>query len=370
MSSSLILTNCLFCGFAALLLLPALKIPNILTYNRGIPIFFIVIFIAGKMLIPYEFPFTYTLASKNILPAIKEIENLKFLNSIKLGNIFYFVWLFIAVLLLIHTFFRHWKLIRILSLVPETKIDKVVQIILEICKQKQIKNRPKVIQLNFNTGPFIVGLKNPTIVLPLDLSEDEIRFIFMHEYEHFKNHHILIKSCIEILAAIYWWNPITWLLRKEVICALEIHADTNVIRALYNNKASLAYLEALINISKKMQKKNNTYLALSFALQNNMIKYRICTALKYECSQKNIKTSLFSFFPLILSICLLLFTFAYTFESHNVSPAKVEGTFTVDSKTGYFILREDMLYDLYINGEYVITIPNIPNDLSQLPVHK
>ncbi len=31
-------------------------------------------------------------------------------------------------------------------------------------------------------------------------------------------------------------------------------------------------------------------------------------------------------------------------------------TFTVDPRTDYFILREDQLYDMYINGEYVVTI--------------
>lgn len=369
MSSSLILTNCLFCGSAALLLFPVLRLPNVLTYKKGIPIFLIVIFVIGKMLIPYEFPFTHTLASKNILPIIKEIENLQLLKNIKVGNILFYIWLIIAILLLMYIVLKHYKLIRTLSMVPEIKNKEVIQIISEICMQKQIKDRPKVIQLDIGTGPFIAGLQNPIIVLPFNLSESEIRFILIHELEHFKNRHILIKSYMEILTAIYWWNPIVWLLRKEIIRALEIHADTNVIRTL-SNKASLSYLETLINISKKMQKNKSTDLALSFALKNSMVEYRIRTALKYDCFKKERKTSAVDFFPLILSICILFVSFVFTFESYDVSPLKVEGTFTIDPKTDYFILREDKLYDLYINGEHVITMPNIPEDLLQLPIHK
>ncbi len=368
MSSSIILTNCLFCSIAILLLLPLLRLPSVLVSKKGIPIFIVIILASGKMLLPYEFSFTYTLASKKILPTIREIEKFQLLKNVRVGNVFFCIWLSVASLLLLYITLRYWKLIRTLSIIPEINNKEIVHIFSELCEQKHIRNKPKVVQLNIKTGPFIVGLKESIIVLPFYLSENEIRFIFMHELEHYKNRHNLIKSCLEIVAAIYWWNPIVWLLRKEIIRALEIHADTNAMRGL-TNKEGLSYLETLINISKKMQKNRNTNLALSFVLKNNIIEYRIRTALKYECYQKGSKASVYSVGLLILPICLLLISFTYTFESYNISPLKVEGTFTVDPRTDYFILREDQLYDMYINGEYVVTIPNIPEDLLQLTVH-
>lgn len=366
MSSSLVLTNCLFCGFAALILFPILKKPNILLYKKGTPIFLIVMLIIGKTLFPCEFPFTSTLASKNILPILKKVENIQFFN-VKLGSILFYIWFSIAIALLIYVFFKHRKLMNTLSIVPEIKNISLLQIIMDYCKQEKFRKRPRVIQLDIRTGPFIVGIKKPIIVLPLNLSKSEIEFILMHEFEHFKNHHIIIKQCIEILKIIYWWNPLIWLLHKKVICALEIHADTNVMQALSNNKARLSYLHTLLNISKKTERTN---LGLSFILKNNMIEYRLYTALKYGFSQKNNKTTLSDFFPLIISICFLFFSFIYTFESYDISPTKVKDTFTIDKKTDYFKLREDMFYDLYINGKYVITMPHVPNDLSQLSVYK
>lgn len=366
MSSSLVLTNCFFCCLAALLLIPILRQPNMLSYKKGIPIFTVTILVFNKLLMPYEFSFTYTLASKKILPTIKVIENLHILKTVTVGHVFLYIWLIITVLFLVYVTFRHWKLIQILSIVPESENEEINQLISELCIDKQMRNKPKVIQLNFYSSPFVVGLLNPVIVLPhFQLSKYEKRFILSHELEHLKHHHILIKTCIEIIAAIYWWNPIVWLLRKEVICAMELQADTKVMQEL-SNKASLSYLETLLHLSKKEQR---PVLALSFALKNSMTEYRIRTAIKYSYFHKKIKTKLFDLFPLVLSIMLLLFSFGYTFESYNVNPADVGGTFTVNPKTDYFVLREDNNYDLYINKKYVMTTTNIPNDLSYLSVH-
>jgi len=238
--------------------------------------------------------------------------------------------------------------------------------------QKQIKDKPKVIHLNIDTGPFIVGLRNPVIVLPPaneQVSKDEIGFILLHELEHFRHHHILLKICIEIVASIYWWNPIVWLLRGEVIRALEMQADTHVIQGL-SNKEGLSYLETLIHLSRKRQQKQDSILTLSFSLKSNMMAYRISTAYKFNyLHSEETKTSICHLWPLILSTMLLLFSIAYTFESYDTNPVEVNGTFSLSPKNDYFILREDGAFDLFINGEYTVTLPGIPEDLSSLSIH-
>lgn len=369
MSSSLILTNCFFCGLAASLLLPLLRQPNILTYKKGIPIFVAIFLIFTKLLVPYEFSFTHTLASKKILPTITAIENRYIFENITIGNLLLCTWILISMLVLVYTLFKHWKLMKILYLVPAINNTEINQILSQLCIKKQIRNIPKVIQLDINIGPFIVGLRNPLIVLPSQLSNIEIRFILLHELEHFKHRHILIKSCTEIVTAIYWWNPVIWLIRREIISAMEMQADTHVIKGL-PNKARLTYLESLIKVSKKVNGKQNANLALSFAFKSSMIEYRVRAALKFDCFQKDKKTSVFYIWPLALSIVLLFFSFIYTFESYNISPVNVAGTFIVKPETDYFVLRDDRLYDLYVNGEFAVTIPNIPEELSNLPIHK
>jgi len=91
-----------------------------LTFKKGIPIFIAVIFVSAKMLIPYEFSFTHTLASKNVLPVIKAMGDFHLLENVTIGNTLMFTWLLVAALLLVIVTYRHWKLMQILSFVPET----------------------------------------------------------------------------------------------------------------------------------------------------------------------------------------------------------------------------------------------------------
>ena len=370
MSSSLVLTNCLFCIFAALLLLPTLKNPNILTYKKGIPIFIAIILILIKLLIPYEFSFTQTLASKRVLPAIKAIGNFPLIANVTVGEVLLYIWLFIAVLLLVCVISRHRKTIRILHIVPETNNQEITLMLSEFCTLKQIKHKPKIIQLDIDAGSFIIGLRNPILVLPcIELTKDELKFILLHELEHLKHGHLLIKVCAEIVTVIYWWNPIVWLLRWEVINALEIQADTYVMREL-SNQESLSYLDVLLQFCRRKHLKYESAMFLSYSLRSNMVESRIKTALKYDCFHKKIKTPKLYVLLLILSTMLLLSSFFYTFESYKINTIDVKGTFTVNSKTDYLVLREDGDYDLYIAGEYIITMSSIPNDLSNLSVYK
>lgn len=369
MSSSLILTNFLFCSLAALLLFPLLRQPNVLTFKKGIPISIIIILVLIKLLVPYEFTFTHTLASKNILPMFMKIYNFSIYKNITVGNSFLYIWLSITLLLLIHILLNYRKLKRILSLVPETKDTELTEMLNDLCIQNNIRNVPQLIQLDLITSPFIIGYQKPIIVLPNQTRKKDARFILMHELEHLIHHHLLIKVIIETVAIFYWWNPVVWILRRELIRAFELQADANVIKDL-SKEESLTYLETLIAISRNVSKIQNTTLSLSFTLKSSMVEYRIRTILASNLFQKRKKNILLYFSLINLSIMLLFFSFIYTFESYAIPSVDADNTFTINTQNDFFILQDNNQYDLYIDGTYVLSFDNIPGDLSELPVYK
>lgn len=365
---SLILTNCLFCGLSVSVLIPLLRHPNTLIYKRGFPIFLIIGLIFIKLLIPHEFSFTHTLASKNILPIIYNITHFNLIKNITVGVVFMGIWFSVILLLLLRILLNHRKLMRVLRLVPTTQNQEITHILNMLCTQNKISKVPRIIQLNLNTSPFITGLFKPIIVLPTKISTNEAQFIIHHELTHLAYHHILIRACIEMIFIFYWWNPIIWIVRKELIRSLEIQADINVMKELPNNVRFL-YLETLIKQSRHISNKDANNLALSFSMRNGMVEYRIRSALKiqsYSVSKKN----LFYYFSfLLISITVFLLSFTFTFESYEVNIADVKGSFSVDTKTDYFVSQNNKSYDLYINGKNVGTLSDIPEELSELPIH-
>lgn len=99
---------------------------------------------------------------------------------------------------------------------PVTKNAEINDISSELCTQKKVQKQLRIIQIDITASPFIMGFHFPIIVLPNILSKEEAKFVLMHELEHLIHNHILIKSIIDLIAVIYWWNPIIWLLRTSL----------------------------------------------------------------------------------------------------------------------------------------------------------
>lgn len=60
-------------------------------------------------------------------------------------------------------------------------------------------------------------------------SEQELQQILLHESTHVKQWHSIDVVITELLCLFFWWNPFTWLLKREVIMNLEYLADNHVL---------------------------------------------------------------------------------------------------------------------------------------------
>lgn len=369
MSPSFLLTNALLCSVAAILLIPIMRDPKSLTYKNGFPLFVLAILILIKLLLPYEFTFTKTLASKVILLVIDTIGDYRLFGVITAFRLSLIGWLSVSSLLFLHIFRNHRKLVDVLSVVPATDDGKINDLLTELCIQKKLKRMPKVILLDIQTSPFIVGFKKSTIVLPNNLSEDAYRFILLHELEHVKHRHVYIKTFVEVVSILYWWNPLIWFIRREIIRALEIHSDSNVMQLL-DERTKLDYLNAIVTLTRKFSIQTSSTLALTFTLNDSFVGYRIKTALALANATHSKRHFFKTATAVLISIFFFVSSFFYTFEVARYNPEMLAGTFTLDSKTDYFIKNSYQNYDLYVDGAYMITFENKPKDLSFLPVRQ
>ncbi len=60
-------------------------------------------------------------------------------------------------------------------------------------------------------------------------SEQELQQILLHENTHVKQWHSIDVVITELLCLFFWWNPFTWLFKREVIMNLEYLADSHVL---------------------------------------------------------------------------------------------------------------------------------------------
>ena len=76
-------------------------------------------------------------------------------------------------------------------------------------------------------SPFSFG---PWIFLhPESLDEQTLREVLIHEQAHVRGWHTLDILFSQLVCILFWWNPATWVMRREVRLNLEFIADAAVI---------------------------------------------------------------------------------------------------------------------------------------------
>lgn len=69
--------------------------------------------------------------------------------------------------------------------------------------------------------------------------------MILHEYIHLQNNDFFIKILINLLCAIYWWNPFTRLLKKDLNQSMEIRCDSIAVQRLGRQERS-EYLSVIL----------------------------------------------------------------------------------------------------------------------------
>ncbi|MGV8962098.1 MAG: TonB family protein [Candidatus Saccharimonadaceae bacterium] len=61
-------------------------------------------------------------------------------------------------------------------------------------------------------------------------TEDELKQILLHEQTHVRQWHSLDIMLVEMLRILFWWNPVVWLMKRDIAINLEYLADKAVLQ--------------------------------------------------------------------------------------------------------------------------------------------
>lgn len=100
------------------------------------------------------------------------------------------------------------------------------------------------------SSPVMAGFFHPCIVMPeRELSDTELSFIFTHEMIHYKRRDMFYKWLVQMVVCIHWFNPLVYLMEKEVNRACELSCDEAVIRSLGREERK-AYGDTLLSCAR------------------------------------------------------------------------------------------------------------------------
>ena len=151
-------------------------------------------------------------------------------------------------------------------------------------KEMKIEKDIPVFSTAFLKSPVFVGFLRPQIYLPIhlisDYHESDLRYMLLHELQHYKHKDTLAGYLMNLAVILYWFNPLVWYALKEMHNDRQIACDTSVLNMLEED-AYEDYGNTLINFAEKLSLSPFPFTA---GLGGNMkqIKRRIMNIASYE----------------------------------------------------------------------------------------
>lgn len=225
--------------------------------------------------------------------------------------------------------------------------DELVQ---QVAKECSVKC-PVVVSRDVE-NVYVAGFLRHTIYLPvLNLPEERLKHVLLHENVHVCGHHSLIKLVFGLVSAAMWWNPIAQKSRRTIDVLLEHYSDARVTEKM-NEKERIAYGETLIAVGRQGAKRRKVpALALDeFAAvgdDEELLRQRI-TVLAYGRSKPPRLTSL-------ASVCVMLALFCASYLV-IVQPANMPWEEKFEEGTGVYYPEDynELEMDDEISSEFII----------------
>ena len=139
-----------------------------------------------------------------------------------------------------------------------------------LCKEKirefGLKRKVEIYINNNLKTPLTFGILKPKIILQDYILADEklLDHVLIHEIMHIKKFHFLLNHLVNIVACLYWFNPILWLSLKYLDQDIEINCDKLVVENLGDTvKNRKAYCSSMLKLVENAHYENNLYLKLN-----------------------------------------------------------------------------------------------------------
>ena len=233
-----------------------------------------------RLLLPLELPFTKTVilpkALSEVLFAIRHRYNVFPWLRISVWDIFRLVWLVESIRRLIILFYSHWKVRMLIrgNSKDITKQEPYASILMDLCTENQRK-RIRMRTTKFVNVPMITGLRNALILLPADIdsSDEDVMFALRHEVYHYVHHDLWLKFAVNCLSAIYWWNPFTHLLSKQIGILLEMRVDNSIVSE--GEESTIRYLSSMLHYMEGDPERDDVsaqYMGMALKKKSNLLR--------------------------------------------------------------------------------------------------
>ncbi|MCL2386634.1 MAG: M56 family metallopeptidase [Defluviitaleaceae bacterium] len=351
-----------------------------------VPLLLLLILSVLRMFLAIELPNTTTIFSETIYPAIIDLVRFEILPyrvigfPINVANVLIFVWGAVAVYLIAKYLYEYiGKFGSIMNWFERCERDKYAESLLaeEIGFDKHFH-----VYRNGSFSMAVATAIKPYIILPkVDFPPDELRAILLHEWKHIQDKDYLTEFIANIICFVFWWNPLVYVLRRNLCFMHELKCDQF---AMSKGKRFKHFLGAILLLDRAKKEKTVESMdyeevnANAFISDDDELVDRLeVLALHDQSRNKRIFTNLcYSIVLVALFFSSYMFTILPAFW--DASGVYVSAEYLMEDylETGgisrpeeaFAIDNGDGTFSLYFDGQFVEYVDDTHPFLSWLPI--
>ncbi len=230
--------------------------------------------------------------SENVNSPSENLTAVRLLQDI--GTLFinhvWLAWLVVALGLLIRkiTTYQGFMWYIHAGLTPVSDIEILDQ--LSIAEERTGIKKPIELCVNpLISSPMLIGIFRPCIVLPsADISEKDFQYTALHELIHYKRRDMFYKWLVQIAVCLHWFNPLVYLMSREIIKACEFSCDEAVLTKMGCDHAQ-DYGKTLLDAMAAVGRYKENLGAVTLSENKQLLKERLCAIMKFKKKSKAIR---------------------------------------------------------------------------------
>lgn len=317
---------------------------------------FLYLFCIIRAILPLELPYVVELGIENVYPQIYRFLT----TSYSLGANVHFsvltvlclIWIAVSLILFIRYLYIYRKASRRIMQYVAQCGEREYEMLDAVKQTTGQSVNIKLYSVPNISIPFGIGIFSKAILLPQhEYLDKELYFILLHEYTHFLNRDTLMKVMVSGFRCIFWWNPVVYLLSKDLEQTLEMKCDIAATKGI-SRKEKAEYLRTIVNVMKQCtETKAIPYVSTALCKSESGldIKERFEMVIHADTKQSNTGFSL-----VMLFICASIFVISYIFipqPAFNPPASTNPNVIDFDSSDTYIVHTKDGIYWLCIPGQ-------------------
>lgn len=307
-----------------------------------------------RLFSPVDGQFPHVIRSHKVIPAIRSALGYGIFGSqITVGKILLAVWLGGTAVFLIRDVCLILRFKWQRAGYTECNNEQVRAIAKELGITKPLVITPCV------PMPHVAGhFRQVIYVPPLELSEEDWKYVLKHEMQHVLAHDQQIKLFFLFLRALFWWNPVSQLFIKELDAILELRCDDQVCAKLSEDE-QVSYFGAMLKVMRQIKPDNKRAVSAVTGLVGGQSANRYNIKQRYEVyANSNQRLGKLARGIVSAFICAVFIASYFVIVQPAYTPPEEDlvGSEMVIENNVSFIVFNGVKYTLFVDSKKVMEI--------------